>query len=313
MARKKWSELDLMDNELMDIVASDPNVGVPFCRRMLSVLLDREIGEIRVYAQRYIPGITSEKRGVRLDVAVEESCEDKRTVRVYDVEPHRADKTDDYPRMMRFRQAKIDSGKMEKGDDEYGHLPDLYVILITDFDLFGKDHMVYTFKHSCVELPEIPYEDGVNILYFNTRGTKGGSQPIRNMLNYLQKSVVSSVVDKATAEIDGYVQDVRSNPEAEGNYMTIGDLIDREVEEAVEENTRRVTQQVTQQVTKQVTHSSKVQAILELLEEADGEITDSLKARLEEIPDLEKLKCLLKLAAKVESVAEFETKMSKVS
>ena len=207
--------------------------------------------------------------------------------------------------MMRFRQAKIDSGKMEKGDDEYGHLPDLYVILITDFDLFGKDHMVYTFKHSCVELPEIPYEDGVNILYFNTRGTKGGSQPIRNMLNYLQKSVVSSVVDKATAEIDGYVQDVRSNPEAEGNYMTIGDLIDREVEEAVEETTRQVTQQVT--------HSSKVQAILELLEEADGEITDSLKARLEEIPDLEKLKCLLKLAAKVESVAEFETKMSKVS
>lgn len=294
MARKKWSELDLMDNELMDIVASDPNVGVPFCRRMLSVLLDREIGEIRVYAQRYIPGITSEKRGVRLDVAVEESREDKRTVRVYDVEPHRADKTDDYPRMMRFRQAKIDSGKMEKGDDEYGHLPDLYVILITDFDLFGKDHMVYTFKHSCVELPEIPYEDGVNILYFNTRGTKGGSQPIRNMLNYLQKSVVSSVVDKATAEIDGYVQDVRSNPEAEGNYMTIGDLIDREVEEAVEENTRRVM------------HSSKVQAILELLEEADGEITDSLKARLEEVTDPEKLKGLHKLAAKVESIAEFE-------
>ena len=73
MARKKWSELDLMDNELMDIVASDPNVGVPFCRRMLSVLLDREIGEIRVHAQRYFPGSTSDKRGVRLDVEVEEN------------------------------------------------------------------------------------------------------------------------------------------------------------------------------------------------------------------------------------------------
>ena len=214
MARKKWSELDLMDNELMDIVASDPNVGVPFCRRMLSVLLDREIGEIRVHAQRYFPGSTSDKRGVRLDVEVEEVGEDRRMVRVYDVEPHHADKTDDYPRMMRFRQAKIDSGKMEKGDDEYKHLPDLYVILITDFDLFGKDYMVYTFKHRCVELPEIPYEDGVNILYFNTLGTKGGSQSIRNMLNYLQKSEVSSVVDNATAEIDGYVRDVRSNPEA---------------------------------------------------------------------------------------------------
>ena len=246
-----------------------------------------------MHAQRYFPGSTSDKRGVRLDVEVEEIGENKRMVRVYDVEPHHADKTDDYPRMMRFRQAKIDSGKMEKGDDEYKHLPDLYVILISDFDLFGKDYMVYTFKHRCVELPEIPYEDGVNILYFNTLGTKGGSQSIRNMLNYLQRSEVSSVVDNATAEIDGYVQDVRSNPEAEGNYMTMGDIIDREVEE----NTR------------QVTHSTKVDDILELLEDADGEITESLKARLEAISDPEQLKHLHKLAARVGSVTEFEEKM----
>ncbi len=125
------------------------------------------------------------------------------------------------------------------------------------------------------------------------------------MLNYLQRSEVSSVVDNATAEIDGYVQDVRSNPEAEGNYMTLGDLIDREVEEAVEETTRKVTQQVTQQVT----HSTKVEAILELLEDADGEITESLKARLEAITDPAQLKRLLKWAARVGSVTEFEEKM----
>ena len=87
--------------------------------------------------------------------------------------------------------------------------------------------------------------------------------------------------------------------------MTLGDLIDREVEEAVEENTRKVTQQVTQQVT----HSTKVEAILELLEDADGEITESLKARLEAISDPEQLKHLHKLAARVGSVAEFEEKL----
>ena len=79
--------------------------------------------------------------------------------------------------------------------------------------------------------------------------------------------------------------------------MTLGDLIDREVEEAVEENTR------------QVTHSTKVEAILELLEEADGEITESLKTRLEEITDSEQLKHLHKLAARVGSIAEFEEKL----
>ena len=72
MARKRWDELDLMDNELMNIVASDPNVGVPFCKRVLSVLLEKEIGNIRVNVQRFIPGINSEKRGVCLDVEVEQ-------------------------------------------------------------------------------------------------------------------------------------------------------------------------------------------------------------------------------------------------
>lgn len=83
--------------------------------------------------------------------------------------------------------------------------------------------------------------------------------------------------------------------------MTLGDLIDREVEEAVEENTRQVTQRVT--------HSTKVDDILELLEDADGEITESLKARLEAISDPEQLKHLHKLAARVGSVAEFEEKL----
>ncbi len=62
------------------------------------------------------------------------------------------------------------------------------------------------------------------------------------MLNYLQESKATSVVDEATREIDGYVRGVKENPKAEEAYMTIGDIIDREVEEAVEkavENTTR--------------------------------------------------------------------------
>lgn len=300
MARKRWDELDLMDNELMNIVASDPNVGVPFCKRVLSVLLEKEIGNIRVNVQRFIPGINSEKRGVCLDVEVEQEellGEDTKVTEVYDLEPHRADRTDDYPRMMRFRQAKIDGRGMQKGDKKFKNLPDLYMILITDFDLFGDNQRLYTFRHQCQEVPEIPYEDGLRIIYFNTKGTKGGSQSIQNMLNYLQKSDEVSVVDEATREIDGYVRGIRTNPKAEEAYMTIGDIIDREVEEAVENNTKMVTQ------------STKVNDILELLEDAEGEISDALKGELLLVTDSEQLKKLHKMAAKADSVAEFEQRM----
>lgn len=133
----------------------------------------------------------------------------------------------------------------------------------------------------------------MRIIYFNTKGTKGGSQSIQNMLNYLQKSDEVSVVDEATREIDGYVRGIRTNPKAEEAYMTIGDIIDREVEEAVEK----------------VTQSTKVNDILELLEDADGEISDTLKSELSSVTDSEQLKKLLKMAAKADSVAEFEQRM----
>ena len=315
MARKRWDELDLMDNELMNIVASDPNVGVPFCKRVLSVLLEKEIENIRVNVQRYIPGVDSGRRGVCLDVEVEEEQildGTQMVTEVFDLEPHHADKTDDYPRMMRYRQAKIDSGRMKKGDNKYSHLPNLYVILITDFDLFGDGQRLYTFQHRCLESPEVTYEDGLRILYFNTKGTKGGSQSVQNMLNYLQESKATSVVDEATREIDGYVRGVKENPKAEEAYMTIGDIIDREVEEAVGKAVEKAVEEAVENNTKQVTWSTKVNDILELLEDADGDISEALKEALSEVADPEQLKILLKYAAKADSVAEFEQKMKDI-
>ncbi|MBR3736805.1 MAG: hypothetical protein IKN07_13090, partial [Lachnospiraceae bacterium] len=249
----------------------------------------------------------SGRRGVCLDVEVEEEeilDGTKRVIEVFDLELHHADKTDDYPRMMRYRQAKIDSGRMKKGDNKYRHLPNLYMILITDFDLFGEGQRLYTFQHRCLEVPEIPYEDGLRILYFNTKGTRGGSQSVQNMLNYLQESKAASVVDEATREIDGYVRGVKENPKAEEAYMTIGDIIDREVEEAVEKAVEKAVENTTR--------STKVDDILELLEDADGDVSDALKERISAVTDPEQLKTLLKLAAKAESVAEFEKRMKEM-
>jgi predicted transposase/invertase (TIGR01784 family) len=177
---------------------------------------------------------------------------------------------------------------MKKGDNKYRHLPNLYVILITDFDLFGDGQRLYTFQHRCLESPEVTYEDGLRILYFNTKGTKGGSQSVQNMLNYLQESKATSVVEEATREIDGYVRGVKENPKAEEAYMTIGDIIDREVEEAV----GKAVEEAVENNTRQVTRYTKVNDILELLGDADGDISDALKEELVAVTDPEQLKSL---------------------
>ncbi len=229
-------EADLLDDVFMNLVASDPEVGEAFCRRLLSVLLEKEIGKVNVLVQRVLPGVALDLRGVRLDVEVTEESEGDKKLQasVYDIEPHTS-KEASIAKMMRFRQAKIDSRYMKSGDNDFKHLPDLYVIMISNFDPFDKGYMLYTIRNKCDELPDLEYKDGLRYLYFYTKGTNGGSITIGNMLKYLQNSRRISAVDEATKEIDDYVQSVRLDPAIRGSYMTLGDRFDREKRDGKEE------------------------------------------------------------------------------
>ena len=95
--------------------------------------------------------------------------------------------------------------------------------------------MVYTFQKRCIEAPELVYNDGVTILYFNTTGTKGGSEELKNFLEYLEKSEPEKAVTSATQELQGYVEQIKHDAEIGGNYMTFGDLLDKITAEVAEE------------------------------------------------------------------------------
>ena len=210
----------------------------------------------------------------------------------------------DFPKFMRFRQAKLDSRHMKKNDNEFGHMPDLYVILITNFDVFGKDLMMYTIEQTCREEPDIEYDDGLTMLYFNTAGSRGGSRDIKNMLKYLQDSRDDMAVDEATRELDRYVDSIKSNSVLKGDYMTVGDFIDNERREEREETTARVTKEVTERVTVSILQDG----ILDLLNDK-GTVPEDLRNKICEEADPEKLRHLLLLAGRVQSVEEFAQKI----
>jgi len=138
-----------------------------------------------------------------------------------------------------------------------------------------------------LEAPDLHYKDGLQFIYFYTKGNKGGNEEIKAMLNYIQNSTEKNATNSVIREIHKYVEDVRLQPEVKEEYMTLEDIIYFEREE------------------------ERVQAILDLLE-VDGEIPDTLKQRLEEEIRFDVLKVWLKLAAKVESISEFEEKMEAV-
>lgn len=287
---KPFEELDVLDDFLINAIAADPEVGEAFCRKLLSVLLQRDIGEIRVIAQYTFPASNPEYRGIRMDVKIEEFQDGNRArlTNAYDLEPH-LQKGTNLPRHNRFYQARTDSGHMKRGINDFSTMPDLFVITILNFDPFGYDYMMYTIENHCLEIEELKYEDGLKFIYFYAGGAKGGSQDIKNMLRYLQHSTAENVTDTSTREIHDYVNRVKISPGAREAYMTFEEFIFYKQQQSTRDTQRR--------------------DIYELLEE-HGEIPPTLKEALDKIDDTELLRRYHKIAAKADSIESFMTSMA---
>lgn len=289
---KPFEELDVLDNFLMNAIATDEEVGEAFCRKVLSVLLQRKVEKIAVVAQYTLPAQNLKYRGIRMDVKVEEFAngEDSPLANVYDLEPHLQNNLH-LPRHNRFYQAKVDARYMKRGDDDFSRMPNLFIITILNFDPFGYDYMMYTFENRCVEVEEIKYEDGLKFIYFYAGGTKGGNSEVKTLLQYLQHSTTDNVIDESTRELHDYVSKVKASSEVREEYMRFEELIAFERKEAAEEATKVVSQRVT------------IQNILDLLEDY-GDIPDILKQKLE-LSDFESLRKYHKVAAKADSIESF--------
>jgi len=251
--KRTLQELDLIDNFPSNAIASNEEVNEPFYRLLLSALLGRELKKIRVLAQKMIPPAKPGLRGIRMDVEVTEYDEGI-VASIYNFEPHRRDQLH-LPRHNRYCQARIDGRYVRSGLKDFSKIPNLYVITITNYDLFGRDYMMYTVRNRCEEVPEMGYDDGLKLLYFYTEGTKGG-QAIKNMLTYFQDSESKNAVDEATRKIDSYVKRVKGLPEVEAGHMTLGDWVDGIVGGAKEEAVEKTSKEVTGSVTKKVTEEN---------------------------------------------------------
>lgn len=144
---------------------------------------------------------------------------------------------------------------------------------IDEVNPFGKGYMLYTIRNRCIEISNLPYNDGLSFLYFNTEGTLGGSESIRNMLKYLSNSHETAVVDDATDKINKCVLNVRLDPEIRGKYMTFGDRIKREKKESYQEGLYNgYIELLTRQICKRLSCGKAISDIANELDVSEEEV-----------------------------------------
>lgn len=272
--KEPFKNLDVMNNFMFNKLTTDPDISEKFCRVMLKSLIGKEVGEITIKAEGIVLPDNPTRRGIRLDVKINEYL-GKAMTNVYDIEPHRNSESE-YPKKNRHVQALIDKDSMKSGDNDFSHMPDLYIMCITNYDPFGYDYMMYTVTNRCEEVPELEYNDGVKIIYFNTVGTKGGSEELKVFLNYLENSTRENAVDSATQEVESYVESIKDRGQIEGNYMTVGEWIDGIVRDATAEKDVIISQKDTEITQKNTIISQKDTEITQkntIISQKDTEIT----------------------------------------
>lgn len=122
---------------------------------------------------------------------------------------------------MRFYHAKIDARSLKSGES-YRALKNVIVIMITPYDLFGLNRMVYTTRAKCEEVPDMAYDDGSRTLFLYTKGTVGNpSTELKQLLQYMQDTTLENATNNALQTIHQMVEIVKQDEEVSLSYMKI--------------------------------------------------------------------------------------------
>lgn len=229
-SRRALEDLNLIDDFLFQQLLLSEEDGEEFCRILLRVILGKNIRNVKIIPQKTLPGIDTDRHGICMDAYIEEVLDEsplpgarlsdaKIIPNIYDIEPNTSDSKSSLPRRARYYQSLIDAQLFECGLD-YNRLHNVITIMITNYDPFDRDFIMYTVKNTCTEAPDLPYNDGSLKIYLYTHGTKNcPSQELSDMLHYIENSKDCNVTNPDIASLDSLVRKVKHNRKVGISYM----------------------------------------------------------------------------------------------
>jgi len=213
---KEYEKLSFTDDFMFCKVLEN---NEELCKELLELILGKKIRRINYLAKQKVIDITSDGKGVRLDVYLED---EENTV--FDIEMQTTT-IKNLPKRMRYYQGMIDLNLIEKGSD-YKELKKSYIIFICMRNPFKQRELhLYTFENRCNEDASLFLGDESTKVILTLDGTaEDVSSELAEFLDYLAgKGGNSSFVKR----LNEAVEQARNREIWRMEYMTL-QMRDRE-------------------------------------------------------------------------------------
>ena len=219
---KRWEDLTITDDFMFCKVMSDPDI----CKELLEILLHIKIERLEFQEPQKSFKLTSESRGIRLDVYVKDSN------RVFDIELQTTNERNLELRT-RYYQGVMDISELEKGEF-YSNMKESYIIFICMFDPFGADMPIYTVKQTFTENEKLIFDDKTHKIFYNVNAFEKLSNDVETkaFLEYLCKHQSTT---KFTQSLETAVYRNKNNQNWRQDYMTLAHDMYMVAKEAAEE------------------------------------------------------------------------------
>ena len=284
---KTLQELNLTDDFLFDVATEE----LENCKAIIELTTGLRLKNLKWKSGQKVIHNLPGKRGVRLDFIAE--SEDGR---IFDVEMQNRNEGN-IPKRTRFYQALIDAPILKSGERGFDKMNPLYIIIICNYDPYGKKKYCYTFDNQCKEVPGLRLGDEVTKLLLSTKGENEEEVPkeLVDFLHYVTESNENGLPDECDERLKRLHESIRE----------IKASADMEVEYMKMEERERIIRDEGVEFGKQIgIINGKIESVLELLEDK-GEVPEKVKTEIFAETDLEVLKKWLHLAAKSETIEEF--------
>lgn len=280
---KTLQELNLTDDFLFDVATEE----LENCKAIIELTTGLRLKSLKWKSGQKVIHNLPGKRGVRLDFIAE--SEDGK---IFDVEMQNRNEGN-IPKRTRFYQALIDAPILKSGERGFDKMNPLYIIIICNYDPYGKKKYCYTFDNQCKEVPGLRLGDEVTKLLLSTKGENKEevSKELVDFLHYVTESNENGLPDECDERLKRLHESIRE----------IKASADMEVEYMKMEERERIIRDEGKQIG---IINGKIEAVLELLEDK-GEVPEKVKAEIFAETDPEVLKKWLRLAAKSETIEEF--------
>ena len=284
-------ELDMMDSFLFEAATEDAEKAEKIARIIIERVTGHRVKNLIIESQKSLKGINVDKRGIRMDLYSMEKDMSKENclLRSYDIEPNNYYEKD-LPRRNRYYQSLMDTKLLPSGAG-YEKLPDVTTIWILPYDPFGDDRMLYTVRNVVAENEKLVYNDGVRKIFLYTKGTKGGSPKLKNLLNYMENTRKENAVDEELQQIQNIVDEVKCSDEERARYMKVYGVIDYEKRDSYEAGHEAGhAEKLIELVCRKITKGKEVAQIAEELEEDEITIKKIYDIAITFAPDFDMAK-----------------------